>query len=215
MDGETPQSIINRIDHIDRRIKALEKESRGWVAKISRVGIIVGCIGGILGGSSTFLNLWKSVTATPNLHLVFGDGLSVQWSSEKQRLSLTWGVALQNTGEAIGFVKAARAHIKSKAWETGKRERLGEIQLNEKRIPIHFPVSIKPDDARDIEITMASNLTIEEVQALFEEGLCSLTLEVDMPETKSSEYCIYIGESLLKDLREKGVGILDAPDTRC
>jgi hypothetical protein len=216
MDGETPQSVTNRIDQLDRRLKEVEKQSRGWVAKIGRVGIIVGCIGGILGGTSTFLNLWKSVvTATPNLVLVPGDGLCVQWSSENQRLSLTWGLTVQNKGEAIGVVKAVRAHIKSKAWETGKQQRLGDIQVTEKRVDIPFPVSVKAADARDLEITMASDLTHEAKHEFFEEGLYSLTLEVDVPQAKSSEYCIYVGKSLLKDLREKGLGKLDAPDPRC
>ena len=215
MAGETPQSVIDRIDLLDRRLKEVENQSHGWLAKISRVGIIVACIGGILGGTNTFLSLWKVATATPNLDLVLGDGLRMYWSSENRLLSLTCGVTLQNKGEAIGVVKAAHAHVESKVWGTGKQQRLDDIQVSEKRDKIPLPVSIRPDDARDLEITMASNLTHEAEQAFFEEGLYKLILEVENPQPMQREYCIYMGQSLLRDLREKGYGKLDTPDARC
>jgi hypothetical protein len=214
MDGEKPQPLIDQINQLDSRLKDVENQSRGWVAKIGRVGIIVGCLGGILGGTSTFLNLWKSATATPKVDLVIGDGLAMHWSQEHQRLSLTCGVILQNKGEAIGVVKAAHARVESKAWSTGKQH-LDDIQVSEKRGDIPLPVSIKPADARDLEITMASNLTPEAKQAFFAGGLYKLILVVDVPEPMPREYCIYIGQSLLRDLREKGYGKLDTPDARC
>jgi hypothetical protein len=215
MDGETPQSVINRIDNLDKRLKEVENQSRGWVAKIGRVGIIVGCVGGILGGTSTCLALWKLATATPNIELVLGDGLRMHWASEDQRLSLTCGVTLQNKGEAIGVVKAAHAHVESEAWGTGRQQLLDDIQVSEKRGDIPLPVSIKPADARDLEITMTSKLTREAEQAFFAEALYKLVLVVNVPQPMRQVYCIYMGQSLVRDLHEKGYGKLDSPDARC
>jgi hypothetical protein len=215
MVGETPQSVIDRIDQIERRLKEVENPSPGWVTRISRVGIIVACIGGILGGASTSLNLWECATATPNLDIVLGDCLHMYWSSENRLLSLACGVTLQNKGGAIGVVKTAHAHVESKEG-TGKQQRLDDIQVIEKRDKIPFPVSIRPHDARDLEITMASNLTHEAEQTFFEEGLYNLFLEIiEKPQPIQREYCIYMGQSLLRDLREKGYGKIDTPDVRC
>jgi hypothetical protein len=58
MDDEALKAMINRIDHLDSQLKAVEgqkrDESHGWWSRIGRVGIVVGCLGGIPGGTATF-----------------------------------------------------------------------------------------------------------------------------------------------------------------
>src|SRR5215470_13302751 len=108
MDDEAMQSVINRIDRLDNRLKEVENQSSGWVAKIGRIGIIVGCIGGILGGVYTCLSLWKWATTAPNFSLEYAPVLQLYWISKDQRLSHTWGVAMINIGEAPGSITAAR-----------------------------------------------------------------------------------------------------------
>jgi hypothetical protein len=78
----------------------------------------------------------------------------------------------------MGVVKAARAHVECAAWGTGKQQRLDGVEFSEKRANLPLPVSIKSADARDLEITMTSQLTREAEQAFFTEALYKLVLVV-------------------------------------
>ena len=104
MDDETLQSVINRVDRLDNRLQEVENQSRDWIAKIGRVGIIVACVGGILGGVHTSWVLLKWLFATPNIKLIPAAKLDMYWTPEGRRLSFAWVVILGNEGEAPGIV---------------------------------------------------------------------------------------------------------------
>jgi len=218
MDDETLQSVINRVNRLDNRLQEVENQSRDWIAKIGRVGIIVACIAGILGGVHTSWVLLKLVTGKPNITLIPAAKLDMYWTPEGRRLSFAWVVILDNTGEATGFVEVARAHVESVSPGTtqGVKQLLDDIQVSEKGAPSHaLSFSIRPVDTRELEITMASQLTPEAEQAFVKEGLYTLVLEVDVPQPKYQMYCIYLGSSVVKDLRENGYGKFGSSDSRC
>ena len=121
MDDETLQSVINRVDRLDNRLQEVENQSRDWIAKIGRVGIIVACVGGILGGANTFLILWHWATDKPNIEFNAPPPLLVEWIPEARRLSFTWVVTLRNKGGAQGVVKEVHAYLEFGAQGTGKQ----------------------------------------------------------------------------------------------
>src|SRR5215813_2373315 len=113
MDDETLQSVINRVDRLDNRLQQVEHQSRDWIAQIGRVGIIVACVSGMLGGIHTSWVLWKGATIKPNIKLIPAAKLDMYWTPEGRRLSFAWVVILGNEGEAPGIVEVARAHVES------------------------------------------------------------------------------------------------------
>src|SRR5437867_3508603 len=133
MDDETLQSVINRVDRLDNRLQEVENQSRDWIAKIGRVGIIVACVGGILGGVHTSLVLSKWICATPNIKLSPATKLDIYWTPEGRRLAFAWVVILDNKGEATGLVEIARAHVESVSPGTtqGVKQPLDNIQVSE------------------------------------------------------------------------------------
>jgi len=218
MDDETLQPVINRIDSLDNRLKEVENQNRrDWIAKIGRVGIIVACVGGILGGANTFLILWHWATDKPNIEFNAPPPLLVEWIPEARRLSFTWVVTLWNKGAAQGVVKEVHAYLEFGAQDTGKRP-LDDIKINENGTDIPPFISVRPADTHALKITMAVELTREAEKTFFEEeSFHKLILEVvfgHMPQPEYQEFCIYLGLSSI-DLREKGDGKLGASDSRC
>src|SRR5215813_4369750 len=90
MDDETLQSVINRVDRLDNRLQQVEHQSRDWIAQIGRVGIIVACVSGMLGGIHTSWVLWKGATIKPNIKLIPAAKLDMYWTPEGRRLSFAW-----------------------------------------------------------------------------------------------------------------------------
>src|SRR5262245_7944678 len=136
---------------------------------------------------------------------------NIYWTPEGRRLAFAWVVILENKGEATGLVEIARAHVESVSPGTtqGVKQPLDDIQVSEKGDPSHpLSFSMRSADTHDLEITMASQLTPEVEQAFVKEGLYALVLEVDVPQPKYRMYCIYLGPSVVKDLRENGYGKL-------
>ena len=200
MDDETLQSVINRVDRLDNRLQEVEHPSRDWIAKIGRVGIIVACVSGILGGVHTLWALLKPLFDKPNIRLIPAAKLDMYWTPEGRRLAFAWVVILDNTGGATGVVEVARAHVESVSPGTtqGVKQPLDDIQVSERGVPSHLlSFSIRAADTRELEITMASQLTPEAEQAFVQEGLYKLVLEVDVPQPKYQPkyqmYCIYLG----------------------
>src|SRR5262249_15590958 len=144
--------------------------------KIGRVGIIVACVGGLLGGVHTSLVLSKVLSrwlcATPNIKLSPATKLDIYWTPEGRRLAFAWVVILENKGEAPGLVEIARAHEESVSPGTiqGVKQPLDDIQVSEKGDPSHpLSFSMRSADTHDLEITMASQLTPEVEQAFVKE----------------------------------------------
>jgi hypothetical protein len=197
------QTVINRIERLDDRIAQLEKKSPGWIAKIERAGIIVACVGGILGGTSTLVSLYNKWVSGPHIDVFSNKELDLSWTPDKKLLSVTQGFTFSNSGSAAGSPNPEHAYLESAPRHL--KLPLEDIQVFEKQKEIKNRIVVEPDHERELQITMASALTPEQEHALFESSSTipyDLVFEVKIPQTTRIEYCMYLGPSLVKQLRD-------------
>lgn len=220
MNDETLIPLINRIDGLENQINTIEdqrrKESRGWLARISRIGIVVGCLGGILGGSSTFLNLWNEYRAKPDTALIPGGDIDLSLDQDG-RLDLKCGLVVYNKGRASDAVRAARAYLLDGVPPSQEPFNLEDIRVIEKGVKTRFPISVGATDMREIEIAIGSKLPPEKQQAFREAGLHRLVLEFDADQpNRQATYCFWMGQEAANILVKEGrLAIANPFDSRC
>jgi hypothetical protein len=218
MDDDRLNPVMNRLDGLESRLKAVEDQKRhescSWMAKISRVGIVVGCLGGILGGASILWNLWKEVGAKPDIVLVPGAPIDVLWKPEERRLSFKCGLVLANNARASGVVTAARAYV-----QTATLAPLLDFQsilFNEKSSNLRPPFSVQASATREVEISITSELTPEKEQEFRKTGLYYLILEFETSQLRRQvPYCFWLGDETTNDLFTTGVLTYTDLDPRC
>jgi hypothetical protein len=226
MDDDGLNPVINRIDGLESRLKAVEDqkrdESRGWVAKITHLGIVVGCVGGILGGANTLWDVWKEVLAKPDVRVQLGGPLNVDWDPNGRRLSFNYGFVLQNNGRAPGAVTALRAymehvmeHVDVSVTQGPFQLKFPSIDLSEMGKSVRLPTNIQVNYGRDIDLTIASELTHEQEQAFYGTGLKKLIVEFEASQTGQAIYCFWLGQDAANALAITGVLDYSGPDSGC
>jgi hypothetical protein len=220
------QDIDRRnIDDLRARVETLEKRERGPLSKIAHAGIVIGCLGGLLGGASTLSVLWKQVTARPDIHMFTNDSVDLFWKPEERSLSLSGGISLLNMGEVAGVVTAAHAQLESEVLIAP--EYLEDVTVKENNGAVGLPLTIGAAGSRDVQFQIASTISSTQEPDFPKEGLYKLVLQLVTPlgdgtrtgngggTKKEDVYCFYLASSLVKDLREIGHGKVGNNDPRC
>jgi hypothetical protein len=158
--------------------------------------------GGLLGGVSTFCELWRSWHAKPDLSVVLGNSLEIGWNRQARLLSFTRWLTLRNDGEVTGVIgNPPRVRLGTSPIDAVD---LTEIQVEEKGSAVGFPLSVHARDSRDVQITMS--MTVPEGDGDFiKEGDYRLYLSVDTSSTPDAKVsCIRFQKSLIDAIAETG-----------
>lgn len=207
------------LNQLESRVAALEKrDPAGVVNQIGKIGIVVGCLGGILGGANTLSGMWTAWTARPEFHTVVGDPLEMRWEPNAQQLSFQFGVAVHNDGGMAGDITGARAYL-SRPSAAASPPPLGlGVSLNQNEAPARYPVTVKPKDALAVMLTVGSKLDSGPSGVFGDAGLRKLVVELEGPNKTSvatAFYCFWIGEQAAQALNTSNRIAFSMSDPRC
>jgi len=68
MATETNSQQTESLTSLAARVKKLEEHESGW--SLARMGIVIGCLGGLIGGLSTLRQMWLQWSAQPHFEVV-------------------------------------------------------------------------------------------------------------------------------------------------
>jgi hypothetical protein len=213
----------SELSDLARRVQALENQARedkrSVIPRVQRLGIVVGCLGGLLGGVYTIQQIHKQYSAAPRIQPGGGGPIKLSWDSAGRQIGFSFGLGLKNNGEAPGSITVARAYLKSPAPSAEKPIDVGvrSIRVSERSVPLDFPVSLKAGDVRDVELTITSELPPERQPALQRDGLYELVLVLDRDgsaEKTEVSYCFWLGTGATNPLTKTGTTAYD-PDPGC
>jgi hypothetical protein len=208
MNNEALKPIINRIDDRENRIDTTEdqnrKEDRGFMDKVYKIGSIAGLLASLATVIFGGIALWDKHTVKPNTEPKLCDTLHLFWGQDRQ-LVFKCRLGLHNTGEASDSVRRARAYITSDILSDLGPFKLGPVNVSENGINKEFPLGVKADDLREVDIQTGLKLTEDQLRSFLKERRHRLIFEFDLkePQQKTVEYCFSIGqetaENLVKD----------------
>jgi len=224
MNNDALKPLINRIDGLENQINTIEEkrreESRGPMARIRDMALIVALIGGVIGGvggSITLWEKWEERHAMPNIEASLGQNLELSLRPDRQ-LDLKSGLTLDNHGNAKDVVTKARAYLTYDASGAQERVPLENIRFSEKGAPITLTFTVGAGGTRDLEITAGSALTPDKERKFLETIPRTLVLIFDFKESQESRQvtrCFWPEELSVKTLREKGSTRFFDLDERC
>jgi hypothetical protein len=222
MDDDALKALVGRVDGLDSRLQAIERreedERKGWVSRFARLGIIVGCLGGIVGGAYTGVSMYNEVFAKANIVLIPGDRLMVSRPATPSPLTFSFGVALHNKGNAPGALRTSEAQLEIPTIEASQRLppiTLSPIRFTEKGADVVLPFSIKANEPRDVMVEAKLPHTSDLNTLLANRGLYSLVLRVTAPDAEQKiRYCFWLGEGSADQLKQ-GYVTFDSSDPRC
>ena len=189
-----------------------ESEQGSWMSNITRAAVVVALVGGLLGGVSTFYDLWRQWVAKPDVVIVTGNSLTISWNRRQRSLSFTRGLTLRNDGEVVGVVDNP-PRVRLQAPSPANPTDLPEIQIEEKGEAVGFPLSVRARDSRDVQITMS--VTVPDADAGFlKDGVYRLYLTLDTPSTPEPKVsCIQVTKQLIDTINESGSIRYSTPDS--
>lgn len=223
---ETPsESAADRIAHLENRITTIEQkrleETRGWVAHLTRIGILVGCVGGILGGASTALQLWSSSIAKAQSEFSDDTDLEATLDREAKVVTFKWGLSANNKGEKPDSVKIGQVHLHSVSQSNVARTKLvlPSVELRDDKAKLPNPVVVGAHRSMYIPLYARSNLT-EEFERVFSDPSSIYILSVEIASStpdapRSRTYCFLIGASLRERLTQGFLNSLGGSEPRC
>lgn len=200
---------LNRIDVLENRTDTIEDQKRikgSWLMdKVYKAGSIIGLLVGIPGAFVGGFNLYDRLTADPNTDPKLCDTLHLSWEQEK-KLVFKCRLALHNTGVVSDSVRRAYAYITSDILSAREPFKLEKVSISENGVSKDFPLGVKADDFREVEIQTGFELTRDKRQAFLEEGCHRLIFDFVFkePQQKTVEYRFSIGQKDAEYLFKNG-----------
>jgi len=191
----------DRLVHLAARVSTLEQHERGWT--LGRVGVLVGCIGGLIGGFSTVRQLWQQWSARPNFEIVAENPLQLYWERDGRHLLISRNYALQNTGAVIGAI----ANLPVATFEVLSPASLSttlEIVASANSSAVTFPLPIRASDGANLTFSMSSQLPDNTDLQFPAEGDYKLILSLVGNTSESDVYCFSLTQPLVDRLINEG-----------
>jgi len=213
--------VQQSVHQLESRVAVLEKRDQsGPIGAIGKLGIVVGCVGGILGGTNTVNGMWHDWTARPQLHTVVGDPLEMSWEPSARQLNFKLGVAVHNDGEMAGDVTGARAYLSDAATDPAAAGSPVEmsVSMDQNNTPAQYPLTVKPKDALGVSLTVGSKLESGPKVIFGDTGLRRLTVELQGPNKLSvanAVYCFWVGTKAAETLDTTNRIAYSMSDPRC
>jgi hypothetical protein len=113
---------------------------------------------------------------------------------------------MHNTGQVSDSVLRANAYITSDILSDRRPLKLEKVSVSENGVSKGFPLGVKADDVREVEIQTGLKLPREKRQAFLEESCHRLIFDFDLnaPQRKTVEYRFSIGQKDKEYLDKKG-----------
>ena len=211
MNDKRIESLLESVQDVAREVHPEREPATSWMGGIGRAAVIVALVGGLLGGVSTFVELWRQWMAKPDVAVVVGNSLTISWNRRQHNLSFKRRITLRNDGEIVGVV-GNPPHVRLESSSADATD-LQEIQVEEKGGVVGFPLSVRARDSRDVQLTMS--LTVPETEERFlKDGLYRLYLSIDTPSTPEPKVsCIRFTKRLIDEINESGSIRYSTPDS--
>lgn len=215
--GQTPSP---RIEELDRRVGSLEahreREARSSVARFGRLGVIVGCLGGILGGSNTLLQWWRDYRAAPDIELQTARALDLGWSPAERKIDFKCVVSLRNNGTVRGVLQKPRATIRPCSGSAPALE-VKDVRLAENQFEAPFPLKLGPDARRDVQFIVETGELPSFDQVFGAARAYRLEIELDPVAVRPAKatYSFSLGEGALTELTRRREYSQSGNDPRC
>ena len=192
MNNEALNPLINRIDVLENRIHTIENqkrnEGRGVWTYISRIGGVVGLLGGlvalIMAAALDLPQKMKERIGKPDTVMTPGEQLDLTWTQmgKLKQLNFNWGILLQNLGKGLDNVAHWDASI-SMPGASGARESFNLEKIcatpPERDRCIGTPLAVEVGKPSRIQMSISSKLTDKQQQAFLNPGLHKLTLNLN------------------------------------
>ena len=141
------------------------------------------------------------------------------WDPAARRWSFSYGVSLDNQGDAADSVQNARAYLSGpSSAPPALTARLVDMRFEEKGAGVGFPLTVKASDSHDLELTIEPRDATEPARVFERTGLYRLVLEVDTAHSQDRQtvgtYCFWVGQATVPDLVARGHQVFD-PDIAC
>jgi len=147
---DSPLEILRELSHAAPSAHA---HTDGLTSRITRAAVIVALLAGLLGGISTAGELWRAWHARPDLSIVLGNSLTIDWDRRQRILSFTRWITLRNDGDVTGVIENP-PRVRLERAPPGEAIELTDIQVEEKGSTVGFPLSVHARDSRDVQVTM-------------------------------------------------------------
>lgn len=221
MDDETPTQLKAQLTQLDERLTKIEAEKvKPWVASFKNAGIIVGCVGGVIGGLATVYDKYADYFATPKITVTSGGDFTIRAEQDGEGALVTYGLTVENTGKILATLSHEGPRIflhPDKGTPPDPKDAITPkaFRILQAGQPADNPFSVKDNDAKNFIITL--ELTPGSLDALLaDRGLRSIIIPLRSRQgTYSSQYCFYVGENMAGDIKSKGIYLTRESDGSC
>ena len=224
MDDETLTQLKAQLAKLDTRLTKIEAEQvRPWVAWFKNAGIIVGCVGGIIGGLATLYNSSADYFAEPKITVTSGGDFTIYRDPNGNQALVEYGLTVENTGKALDTLSPDEPSIllhpeKGTPVDAKDSITVRSLRLLQAGQPSDDPFSVKPQDAKNFRIRL--ELTQADLDTLLADpGLHSIKISLRSNKSKkepySSQYCFYVGENVAEVIRSEGSYLTRETDFSC
>lgn len=201
MATENDSQQTESLTSLAARVKKLEEHESGW--SLARVGILIGCLGGLIGGLSTLRQMWLDWSAQPHFEVVAESALNLYWEPQGRNLSITRNVVLQNTGDKVGSIpNPPVAQLESGAPLEPRTQ--FDISATANAQSVAFPLPIKASDAQNLTLTMSSQLPQDANPPFPSEGAYKLVFTLAAAGAAPDLYCFRLSPPLVDQLNSTG-----------
>lgn len=177
-----------------------------WLGTFKRIGIVVGCVGGLLGGSKTGADIVRDIRSAPNLSFLVTPELTLFWNGGSRILSVDSGVRFKNDGTAVGHAQQPTAKLRYRR-STGELILipLAHVSLTVDGFDANFPFSVKPGVEPSLAMQARTTLTVDQVKEIITEPQkFEFLVNVASTRNATKSYCFWIEKSTFQDLIQRG-----------
>lgn len=200
-----------RLGRIEQRVKTLEDaaSSRGGpLAAFKAAAIVIGVVGGILGGTSTILQIRRDLIAKPRLVMEPGTQLRMDWNAADHSIDFKCLVRLTNNGDAEGALNKLHARLAS-CDGSSPRFAIGQVRaIRQTTVSdfgsafIQFPLTIDKRTFSDIELSIPSEAIarLEDVFGLDRPYQLAIELDPSSIHPQGQTYSFALGKAAIATL---------------
>jgi hypothetical protein len=215
----SPDDVSPALADLSRRVTELERrakeQSSGWTTKLGLFGVLVGCLGGVIGGVATVKNLVSQMTVQAEVEVISGQELALAWDPATRNLALESALVLTNKGGRIGVVTGVTGLVERKPPLEPLRIDPQSITVTEKGSKIRLPIFVSNNAPREITINIAAS---PQHAFLAQRGIHRVIFEFPEEESRRSYqaiYCFVIGNITEEYLNETHALIINVNDPIC